>query len=66
MAGQVVMAAEIDLLPTLSRFEDELLGGMAATRLALILGILQRWQSDMDLTAHSRKRACELLKRFDV
>ena len=58
------MAADINVVPAIERFGDELRHDPEETRRHLLLAILKRWEHDSDLTAHSRRRARELLWGF--
>ncbi len=59
------LARDIDTTAALERFEQELREGPPDHRRALILAILDRWQTDADLTEQSRRRARELYERFE-
>ncbi len=58
------MASNINIVPALQSFAQELRDGPHETRRQLILAILERWQHDTDLTAQSRAEARELLVQF--
>jgi hypothetical protein len=58
------MAAELDILDALARFEGELEGRPPENRRDFILAVLGRWQRDPDLNEPSRQRAREILRRF--
>jgi hypothetical protein len=58
------MAAGLDILDALARFECELVDRPPETRRDFILAILGRWQGDPDLNESSRQRAREILRRF--
>jgi hypothetical protein len=58
------MAADINVLPAIQRFEEEMRHDVEETRGTLLLAILERWERDSDLTVESRRRAKELLWEF--
>lgn len=57
------MGAEVDTLDVIGRFERELAAGATHDRRTFLVAILARWQNDPDLTAESRRRAGEVLRR---
>lgn len=58
------MVTGIDATAALARFEQELRVGASRYRRELILAIVERWESDADLTAQSRLRAREVRMTF--
>jgi hypothetical protein len=58
------MAADLDIVDALARFEGELEDRPPETRRDFILAVLGRWQGDPDLNEPSRQRAREILRRF--
>ena len=58
------MPADVDTTDALKRFARELEDGADGERRQLILEILARWATDLDLNARSRDLAGELSRRF--
>jgi hypothetical protein len=59
------MAADINVVPAIERFGDELRHDPEETRRDMLIAILKRWEHDRDLTSQSRRRATELVWEFD-